>query len=189
MASHDYIPASDANFLAWAMNFVTYLSANYAALGLTLDEVTPISTAYSAFGVAYTAHNTAVQSATAAKETKDSTRDTAEEAIRSIVRQIQANSDVTDAQWAELGITVKNGVVSTSAAAAGESRPIGQVDTSQRLRHEISFRDEISCRRTGRSQAVSWAVRFGWRLRRRVKWRRWMFCRIHLWPLIRPRRM
>jgi hypothetical protein len=110
---------------------------------LTQEEVSPISTDFLAFEVAFNAHNTAAQAASAAKETKNTNRSTAEETIRSIVRQIQANPDVTDAQRAGLGITVKNtDVVSTSAAALGESRPVGAVDTSQRLRHEISFRDE-----------------------------------------------
>jgi hypothetical protein len=138
----DYIPSSDTQFIAWGKTFLNYLTTNYAALGLTQEEVSPISADFLAFEVAFNAHNTAAQAASAAKETKNTNRSTAEETIRSIVREIQANPDVTDTQRAGLGITVKNGVVSVSAAASGESRPVGQVNTSQRLRHEISFVDE-----------------------------------------------
>lgn len=66
----------------------------------------------------------------------------AEELIRSYVRRIQANPDVTDAQRAAMGITVPDSTRSTNKANSIGSRPIVTVDTSQRMRHEIAIVDE-----------------------------------------------
>jgi hypothetical protein len=43
----DYIPAPDADFHAWQLNFVSYASANLAALGLVAGDLTPVTTAQS----------------------------------------------------------------------------------------------------------------------------------------------
>jgi hypothetical protein len=138
----DYIPRTDADFLNWAENFSGYLTANYAALDLTQDDAVQVTTGYQTFEGDYSAHLSTVTAASAAKEKKDTSRDAAEELIRSYVRRIQANPDVTDTQRAAMGITVPDRTRSTSKANSIGSRPIVTVDTSQRMRHEIAFVDE-----------------------------------------------
>ena len=49
----DYIPGPDANFQAWQANFVTYASANAAALGLTPADLTPLTAAQSGWATAF----------------------------------------------------------------------------------------------------------------------------------------
>ncbi|MCK4659670.1 MAG: hypothetical protein KAV82_09145 [Phycisphaerae bacterium] len=46
----DYIPGGDAAFNAWLDNFVTYANANLANLGLAAGDLTPVTTAQTAWG-------------------------------------------------------------------------------------------------------------------------------------------
>jgi len=59
------------------------------------------------------------------------------------VRQLQASGDVDNSERAALGITVPD-TIRTAAVGGISTRPIGAVDTSQRLRHEIRFTDEAT---------------------------------------------
>jgi len=138
----DYIPRSDNDFQAWVANFVTYAQAHLADLGIAITDVTPILAGLADFDTKLTANVTAQQAAQSARQAKDASRDTLESAIRQLVRQLQASSDVDDAERAALGITIPD---TTPTAAGGiDTRPIGMVDTSQRLRHEIRFVDEAT---------------------------------------------
>ena len=138
----DYIPAADAAFDTWAANFVTYVGANFAALGLGAVDIVAVVTAHATWTTDYPAHTTAQAAAQAARQTKDGTRATLETAIRSLTRTLQASSSVDDAERQALGITVVDTVA--TAAAVPVSRPVVTVDTSQRLRHLIAFADEAT---------------------------------------------
>ena len=137
----DYIPGSDTEFLAWAENFVTYANAHLADLGIAIPDIEPILAGRADFDTKMSDNVTAQQAAQSAKQAKDDSRDTLESAIRKLVRQLQASSDVDDAERAALGITVPDRIRTTSVGGI-DTRPIGMVDTSQRLRHEIRFVDE-----------------------------------------------
>ena len=136
----DYIPPADAAFNAWAVNFVSYVAANTAALGLVAGDVAALGTANSAWRVAYPALAAAQATAQAARQTKDDARAALETEIRSLARRLQASLDVDDTERAAMGITVADTVA--TAAAVPATRPLVTVDTSQRLRHVITFVDE-----------------------------------------------
>ncbi len=139
----DYIPGSDTEFQAWAENFVTYANAHLAELGIALPDVAPILAGRRDFETKLSDNVTAQQSAQSARQAKDASRETLESAIRQLVRQLQASGDVDDAERAALGITIPDRI-RTTAAGGIDTRPIGAVDTSQRLRHEIRFSDEAT---------------------------------------------
>jgi len=139
----DYIPGSDTEFQAWALNFVTYANAHLVELGIVAADMTPISSAFSDFSTKLFANVTAQQSAQSARQAKDDARDAFESAIRLLVRQLQASTDVDDSERAALGITVPD-TTPTISSGGIDTRPIGVVDTSQRLRHEIRFSDEAT---------------------------------------------
>ena len=103
----DYIPGPDSQFASWQQNFVTYASANAAALGLDpLVDIPPLTTAQTAWATDYPAHIAAQQAAAAATQTKNASRDTYESVVRPLVRRLQADAAVDDAEKAALGITV-----------------------------------------------------------------------------------
>jgi hypothetical protein len=139
----DYIPRSDTEFQAWANNFITYANAHLAELGLDPGDMTPISSGFTDFVTYMAAHVTAQQGAQSARQAKDAARDTVESAVRLLVRQLQASPDVDDSERAALGITVPD-TTPTAPSGGIDTRPIGSVDTSQRLRHEIRFSDEAT---------------------------------------------
>jgi len=141
--ANDYIPGSDTGFQAWAVNFANYAQAHLAELGIDLTDLTPITSGLADFVTKLSANVTAQQAAQSARQAKDASQDTLESAIRQLVRQLQASGDVDDAERAALGITIPD-TVRTMSAGGIDTRPIGMVDTSQRLRHEIRFSDEAT---------------------------------------------
>ena len=138
----DYIPSPDGDFDTWQNNFYTYANAHLVDLGLVAADLTPLTTARTAWTNGLAANAAAQTAAHAARQTKSDARDAYETAIRSLVRRLQASPSVDNAERQALGITVKDDVVSVMAAAAAATRPVGVVDTSERLRHTIKFFDE-----------------------------------------------
>ena len=141
--SKDYIPGSDTEFQAWVANFAAYAGGHLAELGMDLVDIAPIGVARTDFETKMAENVTAQQAAQSARQAKDASRDSLESAVRQLVRRLQASGEVDDAERAALGITIPD---RTPTAAAGgiDTRPIGAVDTSQRLRHEIRFSDEAT---------------------------------------------
>ena len=139
----DYIPRSDTEFQAWVDNFVTYAQTHLLELGLGIPDVVPIATGRADFDTKMSANFTAQQAAQSARQAKDASRETLESLIRVLVRQLQASGDVDNSERAALGITVPD-TIRTTAVGGITTRPIGAVDTSQRLRHEIRFTDEAT---------------------------------------------
>ena len=140
--SKDYIPGSDTEFQAWVANFAAYAGGHLADLGIDLTDIAPIGVARTDFETKLAEHVTAQQSAQSARQAKDASRETLESAVRELVRRLQASGEVDDAERAALGITIPDRI--PTAAGGIDTRPIGAVDTSQRLRHEIRFSDEAT---------------------------------------------
>ena len=138
--SNDYIPTSDADLIAWVNNFLAYANANLATLGLVAANLTPVQDAASNFQTNFADNNTAQASAQAARQKKDDSRDALVALVRPLARQLQARETVKDSHRQSLGLNVKS--TARTAAAAPTTRPVATVDTSQRLRHVISFVDE-----------------------------------------------
>jgi len=141
--AHDYIPGSDTEFQAWVANFAAYAGGHLAELGIDLTDIAPIGAGRTDFETKMADNFTAQQVAQSARQAKDGSRDTLESAVRQLVRQLQASTDVDDTERAALGITVCD-TTRTTATGGIDTRPIGAVDTSQRLRHEIRFSDEAT---------------------------------------------
>lgn len=136
----DYLPGPDTDLRAWVTNFVTYANANLVNLGLVAGDMTPVTTAQTAFNTALDAHIAAQASAEAARQTKDTNRASLETALRPLVRRLQASSSVDNTERQALGITVKDS--QPTPVGPPSTRPVGSVDTSQRLRHMVHFVDE-----------------------------------------------
>ncbi len=139
----DYIPGADGEFDAWQQNFVTYASANAAALGLDpMVDIPPLTSAQTTWGTDYPAHATAQAAAESARQAKDTARQAFERVIRPLVQRLQASADVDDTERAALGITVRD--TTPTPAPAPTTRPVVTVDSGQRLLQVIHFSDELS---------------------------------------------
>jgi len=149
----DYIPGSDTEFQAWAANFITYANAHLVELGIGPPDMIPITNGQTDFDTKMAANFTAQQAAQSARQAKDDSRDILESAVRQLVRQLQASGNVDDAERAALGITIPD-TIRTTLSGDITTRPIGMVDTSQRLRHEIRFSDEATPTRRAKPAGV-----------------------------------
>lgn len=149
----DYIPAPDGDFDAWQTNFLAYATANAAALGLDpLVDIPPLTAAQGTWTTDYAANTAAQAAAEAARQAKDAARDAYVGVIRPLVQVLQASPDVDDTERAALGITVPDRIPTPAVVPA--TRPVVKVDTSQRLRHEISFADATTPTRTAKPAGV-----------------------------------
>ncbi len=149
----DYIPGADGAFDAWQVNFVTYASANAAALGLDpLVDIPPLTAAQATWATDLPANTAAQAAAQAARQAKDAARGTFEGVIRPLVARLQASPEVDDAERQALGITVRDTI--PTPVGPPETRPVASVDTSQRLQHTISFADETTPTSTAKPAGV-----------------------------------
>ena len=155
----DYIPGADGYFDAWQINFLTYATANAAALGLDpLVDIPPLTAAQGVWTTDLAANTAAQAAAQAARQGKDAARGAYEGLIRPLVARLQASPDVDDTERAALGITVPDTI--PTPVGAPETRPVVSVDTSQRLQHTISFADELTPTSTAKPAGVRGAQIF-----------------------------
>jgi hypothetical protein len=152
--AQDYIPAADLQFDQWQLNFTTYLQANLGDLGLVAGDVTGLTDLRSAWNNALVNHNTGLAAARSARQAKDDARKVYEVALRTLVRRLQASAEVSDEERRLLGITVADDTPTAIGPGAAATRPLASVDTSERLRHTIEFRDEGSPTRRAKPAGV-----------------------------------
>ena len=102
----DFIPRPDATFDVWMQNFLNQVEQIGPQVGLPQSEITAVKDAASQWVQDYNAQVAAKNAAQAATVTKDNTRDDTESVVRRVVKQLQANPQLTDGQRELLGITV-----------------------------------------------------------------------------------
>lgn len=150
---HDYIPRNDADFRAWARQFVDYVAGHEVELGLAAAVATQLQAERTAFEGALTEHVAAHQAAKAARQAKDRQRRDFERTLRQLARQLQASPAVDDGERAALGLTVPD-PARTPGSEVIRTRPVGAVDTSQRLRHKLRIVDEATPTRRAKPKAI-----------------------------------
>ncbi len=136
----DYIPRADSDFNDWVKQYNEYVKVNFAALGLLIGDSTKLDTAFTKWETDYNSMLAAQAALNAAVQTKFAARDSLEELVREDTKKIQANPAVTNAQKAELGITIPK--EKRTAVPVPTTRPMADVDNRQRLQHTIHFFDE-----------------------------------------------
>lgn len=148
----DYLPRSDPEFSVWLSNFVAYLTAHQAELGLSESILLTAGNARTNWESAYSAHTASQSAAIGARQVKDQARDHTESFVRTLVRNLQTSSNMNDSHRAGLGLNLP----STTSPPSGEpqTRPVAVVDTSQRLCHTISFNDETTPASKARPEGV-----------------------------------
>jgi hypothetical protein len=145
--ANPYIPADDAGFDGFQSAFRIYVNANLANLGLSIvppgdPDVVAMNTEGTAWDTEYPAHLSAQNAATGAKQTKDNRRGTLTSPIRRLAQRFQESSLVSDAELAAMSLTIRD--TQPTPIADPTSRPVGQADTSQRLKTTLSYTDEAT---------------------------------------------
>lgn len=104
----DYFPKRDHEFLAWLKNFTTVANSYGATLGLTLTQLSELTTARTNYENALDDLETIRGTARSYVQNKKQVKAETQSLVRELVRIIQANPDVTNNQRQELGITVRD---------------------------------------------------------------------------------
>ncbi len=141
-SNRDYIPRADADFNTWLATFVSALSSRGPALGVTAGELTALQTARETWDTALGEHNELQVLATTATQNKNQARENLESLARATVRRLQTHPNIQDSDRLALGVTAR--ATTRTQAPTPSTRPVAQVDTSQRLRHTVSFADETT---------------------------------------------
>jgi hypothetical protein len=136
----DFIPTGDEDFSVFINNFVNYVAAHAVNLGVPAATATALSNGLLLWTDSLAAHETAQIAATSARTTKDSARDALTIITRTTARSIQANPTVSDEIRALMGLPIRDDT--RSRPPVPTTKPLGKVDTSQRLQHTIHWRDE-----------------------------------------------
>ena len=155
----NYIPEQEAKFDDFANTFGDYVAPiitiatpggsapRVAADVPPIEDLPPVLVAavrdaLNAWNSAYAAHKTAQTAADTAATLKDDARATLATAIRPLAQIIQNNPIVTDAQRQAAALPVL--ATTHTPTPVPTTRPVGQVDTRQRLQHTLSWRDEAT---------------------------------------------
>ncbi len=138
----DYIPADDASLATFADNFGDIVTTDFLTLGIGADDKSLVNSAAVNFLAALTALTAAQNASLTARQTKDLRRAELVALLRQQARQIQAFPGTTPTELTSLGLTVRD--TTPTAVSAPSSAPVGYVDTSQRLQHTLSFKDEYT---------------------------------------------
>ncbi|HEY0405584.1 MAG TPA: hypothetical protein VGC89_07635 [Pyrinomonadaceae bacterium] len=140
--SQNYIPRSDAEFDVWQENIMAQLKGDKSKFALSNESDAELSSLQTTWQARNVEHLEAQSKAAAARVAKDAQRGEYEAALRKQVRQTQNAPGVSDADRALLRITIRD--TQPTAPAPPSTRPVVQVDTSQRLGHGLDVTDEFT---------------------------------------------
>lgn len=138
----DYVPAPDPAFNNWQTTLLAFITDNRAALGVSTGDLTALTAGQTAWTAAYGTHQATQAQALSDRQAKDDARTAYVTLIRAAVGQMQKNPAVTDAQRQAMQITVPD--TTHTPAGTPTTRPVAKIDTSERLRHTLEFRDEAT---------------------------------------------
>jgi len=148
----NYIPRPDGDFSAWANHYYDAVEKWWSVNGFDESELKPLKEALSAWAAAYPAHVAAQQRAEGARQAKDAARAALEKEVRPVTNFVQGWPKTTNADRAEMGITVRD--TSPTPAPAPSSRPLALVESGQRLTHQLRLVDESTPTRRARPAGV-----------------------------------
>jgi hypothetical protein len=144
----NYIPRPDGDFSAWAQHYYDAVEKWWSVNGFDDSELKPLKEALSAWIASYAAHVTAQQKAEGARQAKDVARAALEKEVRPITNFVQGYPKTTNADRAEMGITVRD--TSKTPSPTPTSAPVVQVESGQRLTHRLKFTDAAAPTRRGK---------------------------------------
>lgn len=140
--STPYIPAKDADLLAWSDNFAALITASPSTYGLVAGDAAAINAVNTPWDAAYAA---AVSPATRGPMTVQD-KNSAKAALLAVCRpyalQVRNNAGVSDADKVALGLTVPS--TSRTPILAPQTQPLIQIVAATPLSHTLRFSDSNS---------------------------------------------
>jgi len=147
-----FYPESGADLAVFTQSLLVFVNANLIPLGLTPAEVAPLTAALTAFQTSLTNQTTAQNAAQLATENRQISQAALETELQQFNTQMQASPTVTNTQREGMGLPVYD--TTRTPVAVPTTRPVLQVDTSQKLQHTISFSDQATPERRRKPEGV-----------------------------------
>lgn len=138
----DYIPRGDSDLIEFADNFVDEIDGNEAGFGLTAADTTELKALKTNFRDAYDDNISKQTEARSAKTKKDGERKPLVAKLRESAQVVQNHPAATDEMRSGLRLPVKDKEPSSIGEPA--TQPVAEINTSVKLRHEITFYNEGS---------------------------------------------
>lgn len=138
----DYIPRDQDARHTWSETFEAYFQSNAVALGYTAADATALHNLWNLYDGSYSSILPAKNEYEAILSNFQTAEDAFISRVRAIAAEIQADPSITDEQRLAAGLPVYK--TTRTPAPVPTTRPVAEVDTSQRLQHTISFRNEGS---------------------------------------------
>lgn len=138
----DFIPAKDADLLAWSGNFNTQLTAAPTSVGLVVGDATAYDTLHDDFALKLTAATDPGTRTEATVAAKNTSRAALTFKARALSRIIQAFSGTTDAERATFGLTIPD--ATGTPIAAPVTKPVATVSQITSGQHTIRLQDELT---------------------------------------------
>lgn len=154
----DFIPRPDPAFDAWSANFWAALSNWWGEQGFDPEAIKDVEIAIDAWHDAYVAHVAAQAAAESARQAKDAARRAAEAAIRPAVARLQVMPEITNANRAEFGISLRD--TTRTPAPTPTTAPMALVSGGGRLTHRLRLVDPATPTRRARPKGVARAEVF-----------------------------
>lgn len=150
--SKDYIPRSDEELIAWLENFAAQTTKDKAKLKIPDSTLAKMDGLTDDFKAAVNAVNAAQVILNAAVQDKNIKRKLVVAEARSRSQQIHVTDGVTDADRARYGLSLRD--LEPTPAPTPDSRPVVTIDTGERLRHRLDYRDGKTLNLKARPEGV-----------------------------------
>lgn len=153
MRNNDFIPRSDPEFNIWQASLVTIADSNATVWGIAEADINAVKARRVEWEAAFLKASNKQNRTSADVQAKEDTHKWYEKELRAFIAQWLANnSKVSNADRERMGLTVKSNT--RTPKPVPETRPVGTVDFSIRLRHSISYADEASPRSKAKPDGV-----------------------------------
>lgn len=134
-----YIPASDAGFAAWLLNFRTQLDLGVGVPPALVGDVTNVDTVDTAYQAAYLAATDPLTRTPVTVAAKNTAKSTALATVRPIAQLINADPSISDGDRVTLGLTVRS--TTPTPITAPTTFPLLDILTATPGIHTIQYRD------------------------------------------------
>lgn len=132
--------SNDSEFLAAVQQFLEALSGAADEYGASANDLTDLEADFNDYKNKLESKISLSAQAKSASKAKKASRKRLEKSVRERANKARAQSSINGSALALLGQIMSSGYTPLS----NPTRPTGKVDTSQRLRHTISFADEAA---------------------------------------------
>lgn len=139
MPQSPYIPAKDADFDSWLLNFSALLTATPLAFGLTAPDAVEVAAVTTTWTTAYAAATNPATRTSPTVAAKDAARVAAEATVRPFATAISRNDAVTNANKVAIGVNLPNNA--PVPIPPPTTAPALELKQGQPLAHVLAYKD------------------------------------------------